>query len=304
MAAPTCKEIRAESNSKKLTSYFFAFRNTRKKVSAIPLSEFPEPDRTEALTFWDVRIAAVVERLKQFLPQTAKAETPAPNALLQCALFRVADKRRPRREHVVSTFPIQGGGHFEYSGPELRQDDLSVLLGLLELARTRALGAPIRFVPARLMRRIGWSDGRQSYVRLDASIKRMQAGLFEYVSASGEGFRVQLLGKVKFSNRTACGEWVVAIDPEIRAIFDAGYSRLRLDERASLPEGMTTWLAGFYASYGVVRPMALADLRVYSGSGAKPGEFRRLVVAAMIRLRNEGLVGRFEINKGRLYVHK
>jgi hypothetical protein len=154
------------------------------------------------------------------------------------------------------------------------------------------------------MRRIGWSDGRESYTRLDASIKRMQAGLFEYVSTSGEGFRVQLLGKVQFSNRAATGEWIVGIDPEIRTIFDAGYSKLRLEERAALPEGLTTWMAGFYTSYVFVKPMPLLELHKHSGSGATPGEFRRMLVSAMGRLREAGLVEEFEIGKDRLYVWK
>lgn len=304
MAVPSCREIHAERNPKTLTSYLFAFRKTRKSIAALPYSEYPEPDRSECLAFWDIRIAAITERLKMFLPQTAKAETPVPNALLQCALFRVADKRRPRIERLVANFPIQGGGHFQYTGPELRQDDLSVLLGLLEHARLREFSTQIRFIPAHLMRRIGWSDGRESYTRLDASIKRMQVGLFEYVSTSGEGFRVQLLGKVKFSNRAATGEWIVGIDPEIRTIFDAGYSKLRLEERAALPEGLTTWIAGFYASYVFVKPMPLLDLREHSGSGAKTGEFRRMLVAAMGRLREADLIQDYEIRNGRLYVQK
>ena len=304
MAVPTPNEIRHERNPRLLTSHLFKFRAVRKRLSQSAHPALSEADRADTLAFWDARIEAAEKRLQAFLPQARKAVTPVPNAALQSALFRVADKRRPRNERVLADFPIQGGGCLRYDGPELRQDDLSVLLGLFELARYEELSAAVSFTPASLMRRIGWSAGGDSYDRLDRCISRMQKALIEYVAPSGEGFRVQLLGKLAFANRTPQGAWVVAVDPSVRALFDAGYSKMALHLRATLPEGLTTWLAGFYASYPFVKPMPLRELHEHCGSSAQPREFRRMLTAAMDRMQQHGLVSRYTIKRGTLFVWK
>lgn len=67
----------------------------------------------------------------------------APTAFLRSALYTCADKRKPRKVLHNQLIGSVKGQQIRYSGTELRQDDLTVWLHLVQLLREPPLGETI-----------------------------------------------------------------------------------------------------------------------------------------------------------------
>ena len=66
----------------------------------------------------------------------------APNEFLRSALFNARNRNQRRRYLRQETLAIIGSGRITYTGEELRQDDATVWLQLIQMARDTTLGSP------------------------------------------------------------------------------------------------------------------------------------------------------------------
>jgi len=113
------------------------------------------------------------------LPKTLSVNTYGLGRhLLGCALFSV---NRTPRSNVKVAFPSFRGATIQYEGPELRQDDARVLLGLIHRVRNRLISDCIMFEPQEFTRSIGWATASTNTRKLRECIERMQNSILQLV---------------------------------------------------------------------------------------------------------------------------
>lgn len=120
-------------------------------------------------------IAHHLKRLQQLqgyqrgeqLPLWPEAVRCAPNEFLRSALFNARNRNQPRRYLRGETLAIIGGGRIGYTGEELRQDDATVWLQLLQLASDTPLGTTVEFTPYSFCMAVGWTPSGETYARTD-----------------------------------------------------------------------------------------------------------------------------------------
>src|SRR5207249_8609745 len=79
------------------------------------------------------------------LPTWGDGSRGAPNEILRSALFNARNKKRQREYLEKATIAVIGEGEITYTGRELRQDDETVWLQLIHLARELPLGELVEF---------------------------------------------------------------------------------------------------------------------------------------------------------------
>ncbi len=109
------------------------------------------------------------------LPLWSEALRGVPNELVRSSLFSARDKREPRRSFRGEDLVVLGDGRINYRGEELRQDDETVWLHVLHLARLHPLGESVEFTPHAFLKAIGWGTSAKEYTRLREHLSRMQA---------------------------------------------------------------------------------------------------------------------------------
>lgn len=181
-------------------------------------------------------------------------ERGIPNELVRCALFPAKNRKEKREMYKASaplTVPIIGGGQVLYYGEELRQDDETVWMQLVHLSK-EARCEWVSFTPHSFIQNIGWPVKKDSYARLLASIRRLSGGGLEvYSQRFDRGMKTQLIRTYEYSQGEATPWRVKVFDREdgLLFLFDKLYSRLDWATRLSLPDGIATWLHGFFASH-------------------------------------------------------
>jgi hypothetical protein len=95
--------------------------------------------------------------VKVKLPQWNEAMRCLPNEIAHSALFNAKNRRQARAYLERSKIAVIGDGRITFTGRELRQDDETVWLQLLHLAKERPLGTLVEFTPYSLCKAIGWT---------------------------------------------------------------------------------------------------------------------------------------------------
>jgi len=121
------------------------------------LSKFPNIVRsaTEA----EARLAARAEEAvgsQLSLPFWAEQFRALPSEIFRSALFNARNKTKAREHMKDREIVVIGPGTITYTGEELRQDDETVWLQLIQLAKTQPLGRPIQFTANSFLKAIDW----------------------------------------------------------------------------------------------------------------------------------------------------
>lgn len=183
-----------------------------------------------------------------------EAERGVPNELVRCAVFS-AKNRNERREvyraNAPLIVPVIGGGEVVYIGEELRQDDETVWMQLVHLSK-EARSEWVSFTPYSFLKAINWPIKGTSYTRLLTSIRRLKtSGIEVYSSRFDRGVSTALIANYEYA-KTDGAPWKVHVfnkDDQLFFLFDKLYSRLDWETRLALPEGVATWLHGFFSSH-------------------------------------------------------
>jgi hypothetical protein len=213
--------------------------------------------------------------------------------VLSCALFGFG--RGKERAVVKVTLPTFGNGRVHYEGPELRQDDLAVLEGLIAMTReTVLLTTPLKLHPGQFCKSIGWSNSSNDKTKLQDSIERMRKSDLRIVIDSKTGGLFHLVGDFEWD--VDC--WMVHLSPTIRRLFEGGQTFLPLSDRQLLTDGLQTWLAGFLRAWRNVGRFGTEDLLKYSGSKSSLKEFGRELKGTLQKLKDVGIIADFEAGRG------
>lgn len=251
-------------------------------------------------------------------------ERGIPNELVRCALFPVKNRKEKREVYKASaplTVPILGGGQVLYFGEELRQDDETVWMQLVHLSK-EARSEWVSFSPHSFIQSIGWVVKKDSYSRLLASIRRLSGGGLEvYSKRFDRGMKTQLIRTYEYSQGEATPWRVKVFDREdgLLFLFDRLYSRVDWATRLSLPDGIATWLHGFFSSHKESYDHKIETLVL--GSGLKlhdPGdeslsaadrlaktkermrEAKKAIIRGLQALKNSGFLVDFEVTRKNL----
>lgn len=223
-----------------------------------------------------------------------ESERGIPNELVRCAVFS-AKNRKERREvyraNAPLVVPVIGGGEVIYIGEELRQDDETVWMQLVHLAK-EARSEWVSFTPYSFLKAIQWPNKGASYTRLLTSIRRLAtAGIEVYSSRFDKGVSTKLIAKYEYTKKNDT-PWRVQVfnkDDELLFLFDKLYSRLDWETRLVLPEGVSTWLHGFFSSHREPFDHRIETLATGAGLSLEAPEDELLGEAACIAKRKERL---------------
>lgn len=196
--------------------------------------------------------------------------------LLTVPLFSVT--RKPAR-HIDQTFTRAGVGSINYSGPQLTQSHLSVLLGLARLFGGEAVGCNFvkEFRPSTFLASIGWSDKHENKVRLVQLLEDLSRGNLKLWKTGGSelySLRTHIVHKFEPSDdRTVA--WKIALDDTILNLFSAHLNRtyLGVSERSQLREGLGTFLHGYIRANSCGFPIAFRAVYEACGSTTRFCDF-------------------------------
>lgn len=194
----------------------------------------------------------------------------APNEFLRSGLFSSRNRNVPRSVYLAQN-PLQisvvGGGHISFIGEEVRQDDQTVWLQLVQLSKA-ARCPSVTFTPHSFLKAIDWPTTGPSYSRLLGTIRRLTACTVEvYSSRHDRGISTRLLAGYEYSHNDQKLWNVKVFDREDRLLFlyEKLYSRIDWETRLALPEGVATWLHAFFCTHQ--EPYALKVETLLRGAG-------------------------------------
>jgi hypothetical protein len=220
-------------------------------------------EKTEAERLWSERAKQVAthglktarERKRQSLLSDKQltlwvdAVRGAPNEIVRSALFTAKNRNTPRADLKRAVVAVIGDGEITYTGEELRQDDETVWLQLIHLARENGLATPFQFSPYSFCKALGWPLTGQSYDRLESCMTRLQATSLKITSTRlGNEVSLSMLPGFQAKRRKDGdgGLWTVRMHDELVFLFsEFQYTRVEWQRRLALPEGLATWLHAY-----------------------------------------------------------
>lgn len=235
------------------------------------------------------------------LPLWSEALRGVPNEVVRSSLFSARDKREPRRTFRGEDLIVIGDGRINYRGEELRQDDETVWLHVLHLARVHPLGESVEFTPHAFLKAIGWGTSAKEYARLREHLSRMQAtALSVYSKRLGKGCSVSLIRKFEYADEAGqkLVRWRVYIEPEMHILFGGVYyTQLEWEQRMRLGT-LACWLHGLYSSHTQPFPMKVSTLKDGCGSAARDlKNFRYRLRKSLDELRQVGFLSHWSIDR-------
>lgn len=251
----------------------------------------------------------------------------APNEIVRSALFSAKNRNTPRVNLKRALVAVIGDGELTYTGEELRQDDETVWLQLIHLARENGLATPFEFTPYSFCKALGWPMTGQSYSRLEACMTRLQATSLKITSARlGNEVSLSMLPGFQAKRRKDGdgGLWTVRMHDELVFLFsEFQYTRVEWQRRLMLPEGLATWLHAYYASHREPFSVRVETLAVGAGlmheheipdesqldDGTLKAKFKerlrdvkKLMVKALDALKKSGFLSDFEVTRGGMVI--
>jgi hypothetical protein len=233
----------------------------------------------------------------------------APNEFLRSALFNARNRNQPRRYLDGVVLAMLGKGRITYRGEELRQDDCDGLAAAGEIRRrnparrTTSSSRPHAFCKA-----VGWTPTGDAYAHLRKCLSRLQATSLAFYAERTQitislsmipEFCWQDLGTGKPLPR-----YKVKLASQLAELFKGHhYTYVTWLQRNRLPEGLATWLHGYFSSHREPFPLKIADIqRVADLTIQRPDNLRTAIVRALTALVKVGLLESWTIADERVTV--
>ena len=186
-------------------------------------------------------LAAVLESIGRHVVQTAEREKAAapepkppakivqlpfweddkrgtPNCFLRSALFAAIYGNATRKYVKDALLAAQGDISVRYTGEQLSQSDLDLVMAALHLARSHPLGNVCHFKGYAFLKILGRSDNKDNYLWLDATIDRLIASLVKIRI----GQRVYSGSILSSSTRDEASDvYKLVFDPDFVKLFGA-----------------------------------------------------------------------------------
>lgn len=242
--------------------------------------------------------------LQEVLPLWDDSNRGVPNPFIRSGIFSV--KSSVERQYL-DNIPIDSLSNYQvlYEGKELQQDDLTVWMSLINLARNQPIADKIYFTGYELIKDMGWRMHSETYEKVRQSVQRLKVTAIQIRTSNGSsaysGSLIRSFGWHEMDPVSGNAKWMVAFEPSVSALFmDDTTTLLEWQTRKAIGTRATValWLHAFYSSHRDPIPLPLSKLHEMSRSGASLSTFRRNVKTALQTLKEVGFLADFEVNKG------
>lgn len=232
-----------------------------------------------------------------------------PNPFIRSGLFSV--RTTAERKFIENMeVPSLSNYNISYTGQDLQQDDLSVWLSLINMARDQPMSEAVYFTGYQLVKDLGWRMHSESYKRAQESIKRLKVTGLEIASADKDSaYSGSLIREYSWTAKDSDGnaKWMVSFEPRLSVLFLEDTTTLfewetrkKIGTRATVAQ----WLHSFYASHREPTPLPISKLYVLSRSEDKLPGFKRTLKNALQKLVEVGFLKSFAIENDVVYVEK
>lgn len=238
------------------------------------------------------------------LPQWNESSRAAPNEIVRSALFNARNKNQQRAYLKQAEIAVIGNGCIKYTGEELRQDDETVWLQILHLAKEKPLEDIIEFTAYSILKSLNWPTTVFYYKKLEESLNRMSATSLVIESERlGKAFGVSIIRKYE---KSGDGTWRVWIEKEMKYLFDGNfYTLTEWEQRLALPIGIATWLHAYLASHK--KPYDIKIETIVLGAGLTMSEKKHAtekIKKALVCLERVGFLKSWKIENGKVSVQR
>lgn len=247
--------------------------------------------------------------LQAILPMWDDDNRGVPNPIIRSGLFGV---RNTEDRDFLQKMPIASLSNYtvRYSGQDLQQDDLSIWLSLINLARNQPVSDSVFFTGYALIKDLGWRMHSDSYKRAQHSIERLKVTGIE-ISANNHdtAYSGSLIREYVWTSEDAKGNarWMVRFEPKVSALFMGDSTTLlewstrkKIGQRARLAQ----WLHAFYSSHREPHPLPVEKIYELCRSGDSLSSFRRNIRNALERLITVDFLASYQIINDSLHVKK
>lgn len=247
--------------------------------------------------------------LQSVLPLWDDLHRGVPNPMIRSGLF--GTKSSGSRAYVkgdqvvsLSNFSIH------YKGEELRQDDLSVWMSLINMCRQQRIGDAIFFSGYELIKDLGWRMHSESYQRAKDSISRLKANELKIqVKTEQSGYAGSLIREYAWSETDPSGgtaKWMVRFEPMIAELFRHDtVTFIEWEQRKAIgPRAhLTLWLHSYFLSHREPLPISVAKIHELCKSEEKHlKSFKTRVRKSLERLVEIGALSRYAIVEDMVHV--
>lgn len=203
---------------------------------------------------------------KDHVPDWSDPMRRAPNAILRSALFSAIGKGRRQYFHKRVIHSLSGT-KITYTGIQLDQGDMDVILTLMHAARDHELGMECRITAYRLLMALGKTDTGKNRQALDGHISRIKAGGLE-IRVGSFSYEGSLIDEVYREPST--GRYVICLNARLRGLLMADqFTQVDWSIRRVLTgKPLAQWLHGFYSSHASPYPLRVDTLHRLCGSSA------------------------------------
>ena len=275
-----------------------------KKVSS---EEFLRKRTEEAL---QRRGTSVDDVLQEVFPLWTEDRRGVPNPFIRGGLFTT--RRSTARESIRSQKIASLSNYaINYSGEELRQDDLSLWVCLLTRSRNGKIGQPIYFSAYSMIKDLGWRMHSDNYEKLRQSIERMKlTSVSVLTNNSKRGYAGSLIRDYAFDAIDEKGDvkWMVRLEPAIIELYNFDSTTLlEWNQRKKIGARSTIalWLHAFYSSHSEPIPFSVSKIHELSRSEEKKmANFRIRLRQSLDKLVEIGFLVNYKIANDLVYVQK
>lgn len=258
------------------------------------------PSRQKSITASESGV--VEEKTTVQLPPWKDSHRSLPNEIVRSALFNARNRKTSRVNLKKAEIYVLGGGRIVYTGEELRQDDQTVWLQLIHLAKqNQPLGGPVEFTPYSFCKSIEWAPTGKNYERLRDILNRLQATSLEIYSVRlGTGVSLSMVPMFRWrdhASNTNLKRYQVVISPELLKLFGRNdFTKFEWKQRLSLPMGIATWLHGYFASHKNNYPLRVKTIGKACGIDIKDyKKLKQLIGGALKQLMDCGFLSEAKI---------
>ena len=237
--------------------------------------------------------------LQEILPLWDDDNRGVPNPLIRSGLFSV--KKSDVREYVDIVVASLSNYRITYRGEELQQDDLSVWLSLINLARERPMSDSIYFSGYSLVKDLDWRMHSDSYLRAEGSIKRLKVTGLTISSPDGnEQYTGSLIREYAFKADDGAGNsrWMVRFEPKVSALFMEDTTTLlewEVRKKIGARATVALFLHSFYSSHAEPLPISVGKLHELSRSEDTVAGFKRTLLNALRKLEEVGFLSSYHL---------
>ena len=230
-----------------------------------------------------------------------------PNGIARTSLFTAAkhDSGSQKREFYRDPKQLASLSNItiNYRGQELRQDDASVFMTLLHMARMTPLGEPVRFTAYGMLKELGWSVNSQEYKHLRECCARLQftSLTISTTDESGGGYSGSLIADFQWQDEKGnkLDHWFITLVPTIAKLFAPDSYTLydwQIRRRIGGRSPLAQWLHYFIGTHSKPYPMSIQKYYELSGSRARDlADFRRRFKQALQKLVDVGFLAGFQV---------